>query len=269
MRKYLADMKKFIYVITLALASLTCYAETESADSISPFTYLGSIEISADSYSLDPCFTIPGLGLFTKVGDGRFRSLDIERSPEISEFMRLENIYYDQTIGMSDRMLVRSGNEIYSIGDSINRIGEFDTHSFRLFAGQDSSFYTVAYTPQGSLLYQMPLSGNSDPVIMAQAEGYIVKAVPSKNGSCLFACLNNIYLWDNGKIENFMAVDQPIVDFTLTKSGILITTGDVLIASDGKEATLQVQGDMRNLLYEGGRTYLINSDGSIFYSDKF
>ena len=262
-------MKIIILIISLSLAYITSYAETEPTDTISSFIFLDSIEINTESYSLDPCFTISGLGLFTKVGDGRFRSLDAERSPEISEFMCLDNIYYDQVIDMSDRMIVRSGKEVYSIGDSISQIGEFDTHSFRLFPGQDSTYFAVAYTPHGSLLYQMSLSGNCVPVIMAQAEGHIMKAVPSKNGMCLFACLNNIYLWDNGKIENFMAVDQPIVDFTLTKSGILITTGDVLIASNGKEATLQAQGDMRNLLYEGGRTYLINSDGSIFYSDKF
>jgi|GEM_PF-1436804 hypothetical protein len=265
-------MKTLITAVLIGLPSLALCAEPvekNSTDSIPAFASLCSIDIPADSYTLDPCFTIPGLGLFTKVGDGRFRSLDAELSPDMAEFMRLDNIYYDQVVGLTDVMLVRSGSDIYSLSDDCTCIGRFDTNSFRIFPGQTGSYYAVEYHADGSTLYSMPLSSDTKACALAKSKEYISRVIPVKDSACLFASGTSIYLCQNGEIAPYLTVDNPITDFALTNSDILVATANHLLAIGDNEVSVVGQGEARSLLYDNGRAYVVNHDGSILYSDNF
>ena len=261
-------MKKILLLVLLAGLSIMNVSALEENDYI--FSLCQEVR-DPGSYTLDPYFVIPGLGIFKKEGQNRFKSLDRERCTEFDEFIRMDDIYFDQILALDSMMIVRSGKSIWKITEKAESIERIDTNAFRLFAGHQNNCYAVTYENGNSTLYSIGLIPGSDSLPLVSTEGYILRVIPSAGGEddLVFLSDGMLFLYSEKELKSLFRTDEPIIDFALVNKGILYLTSSGLFRYDGELNFAVSHKQYRQLLYDEGRTYIIGDNDHIYYSDIF
>lgn len=267
--------KKFVVGLLAVLLGFTAYAAENEMIGGNPFKTLSAISVSDGAEARNICFTVPGNGLFWQMKAGRFRGVDEERCSDFKEFLRMEDLAFEQIVCAAEYMLVKNGRYVYAIGETSECIADMETDNFRIYRGHEGPtragdrYYAVVLSDAGSQVYSLPVTKDGEADIVATSGGEIVSVVPTSDGGCLLASGNVVYECLDGVIKPYLATDAPVRDFELCATGIHILTDKALMHAGADGMAVVAVGDFNSVFYESGRTYLLNNDGTIQYSDNF
>lgn len=236
--------------------------QTDSFIELKPLCHVDNVQ--NDSW-LDRFVIVPGQGLFAKTADGQVSALDKEKCNGATDFLFLDNLWYDQIVPASESMWVRSGCDVYHITpDETCLVAQFDTPAFRLFAN-DSVCRVLTYN-QDCRLFNLKVDGTC---VLDLISDTPISTVISGQNVMLVASQKTIYWVENGEAKEFISFPEEVIDFNLVPNAIIVALENAVIKVDyGGNAEIIANEHFGKILHDNGRTYFIRKNGNISYTDK-
>lgn len=256
-------MKKLV-ILSILLCSYHIIAAQEVAE-----TGNWSLLTSTDKFPSNDghLLTIPDLGLFY-TDCGILFSLDSVKSQNISQVRFIDDFPFDKLIVNDGTFLVKSQQFVLQIdADKTKMVTELDTEAFDIYSGHDGKYNLVVQEDSALWTwYSCDLNTLEMECIVRIEEP--ISLIYDAQAAKFCVVGNRIYMTTDESMELLTEAEEPILDFVMTKAGILFCTEHTLYSINADMQTDIFAIDrFHSLYYDNGTLYIVLQNGDIMKSE--
>lgn len=216
-------------------------------------------ELCLDSFDL---FILPQYGLVMQIGD----SMRVLKDYQLRAVSWADGKRHSYIVPCGDKLIGRDDRAIYDIKKANSaRLLEFDTSDFSLFAGNDSTIYSVFWYEDISSIFKINAVNRTYNEI-ARLPAFVWKV--ESNGTEAFVMIDNtILILDNNETPHmFYKSDDYINDVVLSPWGILIATDkEIMRIKSAKECETFYPITAKHIWCDGNEVYIQSKEGDLLY----
>ena len=214
----------------------------------------GEFHISSEQLCL-----IPDHGLFLLTGN---ELISIEGDEEISLVHIPSQLLPEDLIFTEDDVLACDDTTIVSCKSSPNVLFAFDTNQFHIWPTTDNNIFVTVKVDETFAIYHCdPIEKIIEPFIKLNED---VVLLAGDTAQCIIVTPSNIYLVKEKNTIRMLNYFEPIRTATLTKEGVVFSTGDKILLLEGiNKVALLCQRSCKKLLSDSDTLYVYAEDGSL------
>lgn len=201
----------------------------------------------------------PGIGPCMLAGDNLHFLVE---SDSVDGFYFQEGFMIDNVVWAGEEFVIKSENALYKFDNPERPLMVFDTRNFDIFPWDDRRIFLVSHQHDTSNVFMCNMKVRRTKRILTLAENVIY--VTPLDKATMVVTSENIYIFHDTECRCYLHLWTPLRTAVMTDKGLLFATDNELCILTGEDQfALLLQANVKQILYDGIKTYIFMEQGDL------